>query len=104
MKIEFNEDDLSYIQRVNEDLENGKRPPLFINQIGDTYTFEFKCTDIARANLFAFMMMASHLEEAKEFQKLFGIDVQCINYAKGDSKLNTLKSYLKNFLEELEQM
>jgi hypothetical protein len=106
MKVVLDEKDLSLIERINEDINNGENIPLFINRNDDfVYTFEFRCTDIARANLFANLLMNNNLnKEAKEFQETFGIDVICLNYSKGDSKIRELKSHLKNLLDELERM
>jgi hypothetical protein len=104
MKVILDEKDLSFIDKVNEDIKDGLNAPLFINRNDDfVYTFEFTCTDIAKANLFAYMMIGNS-EEVKEFQETFGINVTCLNYSKGDSKLRELKLHLKNFLDELDRI
>ena len=68
-----------------------------------SYYFEFKCTDIAKANLFAGLLMSSRYnEEARQFQEMFGIEVQSLNYCHGDQAITTLKSYLQDFIEKLD--
>ena len=103
MKIEFNEKELNYMENINQSIKNKEDVPLFINTIGHTYTFEFTCTDIAKANLFAVMMMGSN-DDANYFRDTFGIDVKCLNYSAGDRKINELKGYLNQFLNDLDNI
>lgn len=100
MKIEFDEDDKNYIDRINKDLEIGADVPLFINQVGKTYYINFTCTDIAKAN--AFIM--EFLRPSNNIMEKFGIRVNSLNYCEGDNKVYQLKEFLQNFLNQLDEI
>lgn len=104
MKIEFDENDLSYIEKINEDLKASEQIPLFIGTVGKRYFIEFTCEDIAKANAFAMMFMNPNTEKVQELKEKLGITVNCISYCSGDSKLEEFKRYLEKMLHELEQM
>lgn len=104
MKIEFDENDLNYIEKINEDLKAGEKIPLFVGTVGKRYFIEFTCEDIAKANAFAMMFMNPNIEKVKELKDKLGITVNCINYCSSDSKREELKRYLEKILYELEQM
>ena len=104
MKIEFDENDLSYIEKINEDLKTGEQIPLFVGTVGKRYFLEFTCEDIAKANAFAMMFMNPNAEKLKELKEKLGITVNCISYYSGDTKREELKHYLQRMLQELEQM
>lgn len=104
MKIEFDESDLSYIEKINEDLKAGEQIPLFIGTVGNRYFIEFTCEDIAKANAFAMMFMNPNAEKVQELKDKLGITVNCISYCSGDSKREELKRYLQGMLRDLEQM
>lgn len=104
MKIEFDENDLSYIEKINEGLKAGEQIPLFIGEKGKRYYIEFICEDIAKANAFAMMFMNPNNEKILELRDKLGITVNCISYCSGDSKREELKNYLQRMLQELEQM
>ena len=99
MKIEFDEKDREYIDRINKDLEAGEDIPLFINQVGNTYYINFTCTDVAKANAFVmeFLRPRGNMEE-------FGIHVNSLNFCEGDNKVYQLKEYLQNFLNQLDEI
>ena len=104
MKIEFDEKDLSFIEKINEDLKDRERIPLFIGEVGKRYYIEFTCEDIAKANAFSMMFMNPNTEKVQELKEKFGITVNCISYCSGDSKIGEFKHYLQRMLQELEQM
>lgn len=97
MKIVLEESDLKYVDRVNEDLFDGKCPPLIVNEVGKEYYINFTCLDIAKANNFILELLQPH--DIKE--STTGIHVNSINYCNGDNKINELKEYLKSFLDQL---
>lgn len=104
MKIELDENDLSYINKINKDLENGEQIPLFVGEKGKRYFIEFTCEDIAKANAFIMMFMNPNAEKVQELKDKFGIKVECISYCTGDTKREELKRYLRKMLQELEDM
>lgn len=104
MKIEFDKNDLSYIEKINKDLEAGEQIPLFIGEEGKRYFIEFTCEDIAKANAFAMMFMNPNTEKVQELKDKFGIKVECINYCTGDTKKEELKRYLQRMLQEMDGM
>ena len=91
MKIEFDESDLSYIEKINEVLRAGEQMPLFINTVGKRYFIEFTCEDIAKANALVMMFMNQNTEKVQELKDKFGITVNCISYCSGDSKREEFK-------------
>lgn len=101
MKIILNEEDQSYIDKVNQDLSNNEDCPLFINEQNKTYTLEFECVDIAKANNFILYMLSSNIKNVKEIEDVLGINVKAINYDKGSQQIITLKEILKNALDQL---
>lgn len=102
MKIELDKKDINFINRINEDLSNGENVPIYINNIGKDYYLNFKCLDIAKAN--AFIMYFMHPNNTKEIEEKFGIQINSINYCDGDNKLSELKSYLREFLNKLDNI
>lgn len=104
MKIEFDENDLKYIEKINEDLKSGEQIPLLVGTVGKRYFIEFTCEDVAKANAFAMMFMDPNVEKIRELKERLGITVNCISYCSGDSKREELKRYLEKMLRELEQM
>lgn len=104
MKFVIEENDKNYIDKVNQDLAENQDIPLFINNVGKSYTLEFESVDIAKANAFVLNMMSSDKEKVKEVEDLLGIKIKAISYDKGSSSLNTLKNYLRNFLDQLESV
>lgn len=104
MKIELDENDLSYIKKINKDLEDGEQIPLFISEKGRRYFIEFTCEDIAKANSFVMMLMNPNAEKIQELKDKFGIRIECISYHARDAKREELKRYLREVLQELERM
>ena len=103
MKIELEESDINYINRVNEDLDARLNSiPLLCNEINKNYNINFTCLDRAKANSFILGLCSPHM--AKEIEEKFGIRINSINYCHGDNKLTELKDYLQTFLNELEQI
>lgn len=102
MRIEFDENDLRYIERINEGLKAGEQIPLFIGTVGKRYFIEFTCEDIAKANAFAMMLMHPSAEKVQELKEKLGITVNCISYCSGDSMKQELKKYLEKMIHELD--
>lgn len=100
MKIELEGNELDYIDKINKDLSTGNCPPLFVNQIGKEYYINFTCLDLAKANNFIMEL----LRPANIYDNITGIHVNSINYCHGDNKITELKSYLKSFLDQLENI
>jgi len=104
MKIELDERDLKYINNVNEDLENGEEPILFVNTLTNDYYINFRCVDLAKANNFIGMLLCPRDNMKNLVEENFGIKVNSLNFCEGDHKLSTLKSYLKEFMEKLDNI
>lgn len=102
MKVELEDKDLSYINRINADLNNGENIPLFINQVGKEYYIKFVCNDIAKANNFIMDLIMN--PDNKENEEKFGVQFISLNYYHGDDKISTLKSKLQSFIDELDRL
>lgn len=102
MIIELENEDLSYIEKINEDLKANEDIPLLIGKKGKRYFIEFICEDVAKANNFAAMLMNPKREKVQELNDKFGISIKSLNFCIGDSKTKELKKYLKAFIEKLE--
>ena len=103
MKFILEDHDLRNIDNINKDLQDGLQPPLFVSgEPGKKYYLEFETTDIAKANTFVANMMNSH--NAKYIEETLGIDIKCIAYSGPDRKIDSLKEFLRNALNELERM
>ena len=101
MKIEFNENDLDYMERINADIRNGTRNvPLFMNE-GDTYYINFTCKDVAKAHTFIIDLIQSLNNGLSES---VGIEVNSVNLCEGDTKISELKDLLKSFMERLDTL
>ena len=100
MKFELEEKDKKYIDRVNEDLNSGERPPLFISQLGKEYTFKFKCIDIAKANLFASIFM--NPDYTNLFNEIFGVEILSLNFNGLEGERDKVKQILQNCIDELD--
>ena len=103
MKIEFDENDYNYINKINEDLSNGENIPLFISQLGKRYSIEFEAVDIAKANAFVMEFMNPNNEKIQHLRDL-GIDIKAIKYDQGRSRIEELKRYLTSMIEQLDQL
>lgn len=102
MKIELEENDINYINRVNEDLAAGECSPLFVNEVGKDYYINFTCLDRAKANSFILSLCSQSMN--KEMEEKCGIYINSINYCHGDNKISELKDRLRSFLNELENI
>ena len=103
MKFILEDHDLRNIDNINKDLQDGLQPPLFVSgEPGKKYYLEFEITDIAKANTFVANMMNRH--NAKYIDETLGIDIKCIAYSGPDRKIDSLKEFLRNALNELERM
>lgn len=103
MKIELDENDIKYINRVNQDLADGECPPLFC-EIGKDYYINFTCLDRAKANNFILSLCAPNPDITKEVEEKFGVRFNSINYCKGDNKITELKGLLQSFLNALDNI
>ena len=101
MKFELEEKDKNYIDRINEDLNSGETPLLFINQLGKEYTFKFMCTDIAKANLFASMLLGENVDK---LNKMFGIEVLSLNYNCLEGERDRVKQILQDCIDKLDSI
>lgn len=104
MRFELSEKDKRFIEGVNKDLSEGENIPLFINEVGRRYYINFECLDVAKANLFALILLSSNPETEKNVEEVLGIRVNSLNYFDGDTRIGELKNYLREFLEKLEGM
>lgn len=103
MKFILEDHDLRNIDKINKDLQDGLQPPLYVSgEPGKKYYLEFETTDIAKANIFVANMMNSN--NAKYIEETLGIDIKCISYSSPDRKIDSLKEFLRNALNELERM
>jgi hypothetical protein len=102
MKIEMEENDINYIERVNTDLANGESIPLFINKKDGEYYIKFVCDDVAKANNFVMDLIMKC--DNKENEDKFGVHFLSLNYCHGDDKIASLKSRLQSFINELDNM
>ena len=103
MKIILDEKDEKTIKNINDDIAAGNKPMLYLNEIGREYSFEFTCTDIGRANLFAYLMMRPD-DFGKEFQEIFGIRCERIRYVGKPVDVTNLRAYLTECLNKLDNM
>lgn len=101
MKFELEEKDKKYIDKINEDLNSGETPLLFINQLGKEYTFKFMCTDIAKANLLASILLA---RDTNKLNELFGIQILSLNYNDLEGERNRVKQILQDCINELDRI
>ena len=104
MKILLENGDISYINKVNQDLKDNRDIPLFINDANKTYLLEFEALDIAKANNFILNMMIQNPQTVKEIEEVLGIKVKAFTYDKSSQNINSLKKYLKDMLNTLENM
>lgn len=103
MKFILEEHDLRNIDNINKDIQDGQDPPLFVSYTpGKRYYLEFETTDIAKANTFVVNMMNSN--NAKYIEEILGINIKCIAYSGPDRKIDSIKEFLRNALNELERM
>lgn len=102
MKFELEEKDKNYIDRVNEDLDSGENPPLFIGKLIKEYTFKFKCTDIAKANLFVSIFM--NPDYTNLINEIFGIEILSLNYNGLEGERNRVKKILQDCINELDRI
>ena len=102
MKIELEEKDIAFANNINKDLEDGENVPLFVNEIGKHYFIDFSCTDIGKANAFIDFLMNPN--NNKELEEKLGMEINAICYSKNDAKIDTLKEYLRDFLENLDNI
>ena len=104
MKFILEEKDESYIKRVNEDLAEGKCPPLAVNSTDANYYLVFKCADVAKANNFILELLAMKQSESNEIEDKLGINVLQLRYDGNNAIAGELKEYLKDLLNRLENM
>ena len=90
-----------FIDGINKDLEAGENIPLLVPEKDRNYFINFTCTDVAKANLFAYTLMYNRNIDLEE---VLGIRVNSFNYCQGDSKVGELKDYLRAFLDRLDRM
>ena len=102
MQFILEENDIKYIERINQDIDNIKDLPLYLNQYNRKYCIEFECTDIAKANSFVVDLMNPRNEE--KLNENLGIRICSIRYDNNRSILDNLKTELRTLLEKLDQM
>ena len=103
MKFILEEHDQRNIDNINKDIQDGQDPPLFVSGApGKRYYLEFETTDIAKANIFVVNMMNSN--NAEYIEETLGINIKCIAYSGPDRKIDSIKEFLRNALNELERM
>lgn len=102
MKFEFDESDLKRIKNINDDLKEGKEPMLLVYNEGKDYFINFSCVDVAKANNFIGMLLCPNKEIQNDIEEKFGIRINSLNFCEGDTKISTLKEYLKKFIEDLD--
>lgn len=102
MKVDIEQGDIDYINKVNADLNKGGNVPLFINTKGKEYYIKFVCDDVAKANNFVMGLIMR--QDNKENEEKLGVHFLSLNYCHGDDKIERLKSKLQGFINELETM
>ena len=103
MKFVLDERDENFIRRVNEDINNGESPILYVNELNRKYYIEFECTDIGKANAFVHKLLGNHNDDGKDVEDNLGIRVNALNY-KGLGDLTDIKEDLRKLLYKLDQM
>ena len=104
MQIILDDKDKSYIDKLNQDLQEGKNIPLFVPKKRN-YSVSFDVLDVAKANAFILgIVMNPTNEKVKEVEENLGIRFTSINYSSGDAKLSELKQYLEEFMNKLNTM
>ncbi len=104
MKFILEDRDQRNIDNINKDLQGGINDcPLFVSgEPGKKYYLEFEVTDIAKANTFVANMLLT--SKSKEVRDTLGIDIKCLAYSGPDRKIDGIKEFLRNALNELERM
>jgi len=99
MQVIINEDDQSYIDKINND----DSIPRFVHTGDNRYYIEFTVTDEGKANLLCQYLMRPH-DFGKEFCETFGIHTECIRFSHPDGKKSEIIDMLKNFIYQLENI
>ena len=102
MKIELDEKDKRFINRINEDLNNKESIPLFVGQIDKDYFIKFTCKDVAKANAFVMAFMNNNNSDA--LLNDYGVEIKALNYCFGDNKITEIKNKVQEFINELDGM
>lgn len=105
MKIIFDEKDKSFAERINTALEedNDEIFPLLLSRKGTKYYLEFECTDIGKANAFAWNFMRSNCKDVLELEEEIGIKVTAINYSIG-SKIDETRNILQEAIDKINNL
>lgn len=103
MRIELEDCDKEYIERLRNDIEAGEAIPGLFTK--GRYSVSFDIIDEAKANLFLYnMVFKTKQNERLGVEELFGIRFTSVNLANIDPAINNLKEYLKQVLENLDNM
>ena len=103
MKIEYDDNDKDYMEKVNESINgNGKYVPIIINS-NSFYYIKFKANDYAKANNFILSLLGNS-DVSNHMKDMFGIEIDSVYLSNPDSKKNEIAEYLRKVANELEGM
>ena len=107
MKFELEQRDENFIDVVTKRLQdenesvNVKRA-LLLKHPDRKYNLVFSIKDLAKANNFIIDIFGPR--EDKEFEEATGIMIESVGCSEADAKVENLKSYLNQMLNELENL
>lgn len=103
MRIELEDNDKEYIERLRDDIEAGENIPGLFTK--GKYSVSFDIIDEAKANLFLYsMVFKTKQNKILDIEGLFGIRFTSVNFSDTDPTINNLKEYLKQVLDDLDNM
>lgn len=80
MKIQFEETDRNYIDKVNEAIASGENIPILFKDIGSEISLDITINDIAKANNFILSIMRSANNTGLlEIEEMLGVRFDRIN-------------------------
>lgn len=103
MKIELEDHDKEYIERLRNDIEAGEAiPGIFLK---GRYSISFDIIDEAKANCFLHnMIFQTMYDKRNDIEDLLGVKFTSVNFTNTDPAITNLKEYLKQVLEYLDNM
>ena len=103
MRIELEDNDKEYIERLRDDIEAGEAMPGIFNK--GKYSISFDIIDEAKANCFLYnMIFQTMYDKRNDIEDLLGVKFTSVNFTNTDPTINNLKEYLKQVLDDLDNM
>lgn len=103
MRIELEDLDKKYIERLRNDIEAGETIPGLFSK--GKYSISFDIIDEAKANCFLSNMVFQSMHNKRiDIEDMFGIHFTSVNFTDTNPTIDNLKEYLKQILEDLDNM